>query len=96
MAWVRRIDTVQRVVFIKLNGSFNLRDTLAGQRSLSVNSFRHTFIDACREAGVDSENRKKITGHEQQDEGGKHGTAHLLKRRKEEIDKVDYDLPSPT
>ena len=53
-------------------------------------SFRHTFTDACREAGIDSELRKKITGHSPQDVGGGYGTSDLLKRLKEEIDKVDY------
>lgn len=53
-------------------------------------SFRHTFIDACREAGIDSELRMKITGHAPQDVGSGYGTADLLKRLKAEIDKVDY------
>lgn len=53
-------------------------------------SFRHTFIDASREASIDSELRKKITGHAPQDVGGGYGTSDLLKRLKVEIDKVDY------
>lgn len=53
-------------------------------------SFRHTFIDACREAGVDSELRLKITGHAPQVEGEKYGTLEQLRTLKREIDRVGY------
>jgi integrase len=55
-------------------------------------SFRHTFIDACKDASIDGDLWRKITGHAPQDVGGGYGSSDLLERLKKEIDKVKYEV----
>ena len=54
-------------------------------------SFRHTFKDACRAAGIDKEKHAALTGHAEGDEGDKYGAEQYpLKPLAQAIKKVRY------
>ena len=71
-------------------GRYKKNQGITGKKDF--HSFRHTFIDNCREVGIDSELRMKITGHAPQSVGSGYGTSDLLETLKNEIDKVKYKL----
>ncbi|MFC7050702.1 site-specific integrase [Emcibacter nanhaiensis] len=56
-------------------------------------SFRHTFKDACRQAGIDEAVHDALTGHAGATVGRRYGSgsmAYSVKQLKEAIDKVSY------
>ena len=71
-------------------------------KALVVHSFRHTFKDLIRDAGISKELHDFITGHSGGDVSSYYGEGFSLEKRKEAIDKVnDFHemsliiLPSP-
>lgn len=56
----------------------------------SFHSFRHTFEDACREAGVPKEIMDALQGHSSQDMSGRYGSGYSLHKLNEWLQKVDY------
>ena len=63
---------------------------LAGD-GLVFHSFRHSFIDAMRNAGIDEETRKRISGHAANDVHFEYGQGPALGRVKEAVDRVWYE-----
>lgn len=53
-------------------------------------SFRHTFKDACRDAGLYEDVHDQLTGHSNNSVGRSYGHDHSLSKLKTEIDKVCY------
>ncbi len=53
-------------------------------------SFRHTFKDACRNAGLHEDVHDRLTGHTSGSIGRYYGQGHNLPKLQEEINKVDY------
>lgn len=68
----------------------------------SVYSFRHTFADACRTAGIPKETRMKFMGHQIEGLGGTYGnplprpeeSAWIAKIAYPEVDHGSYDVQS--
>jgi len=53
-------------------------------------SFRHTFKDACRDAGLTEEIHNRLTGHAARSVADRYGTGHSLATLKAAIDRVSY------
>jgi len=53
-------------------------------------AFRHTFKDACRDAGLSDEVHDRLTGHATENVGGSYGTGHSLVALNEAIRKVRF------
>lgn len=62
------------------------------QRGLNLHSFRHTFADECRRAGVDEGVLKALLGHSDHSQTGRYGKLALgnLRQRKEAIDLISF------
>ena len=58
-------------------------------KALVVHSFRHTFKDLIRDAGISKELHDFITGHSGGDVSSYYGEGFSLEKRKEAIDKVN-------
>lgn len=60
-------------------------------------SFRHTFRDACREAGLDEEMSDALMGHSNtQKMGRRYGSSFSLRRLNEAVSRIEYpDLNVP-
>lgn len=54
-------------------------------------SFRHTFKDACRNAGITEEIHDRLTGHTNGSVGRDYGQGHDLPILKETLDRVAYE-----
>lgn len=67
-----------------------LREEIGVEGNKTFHSFRHTFIDRAKRAGIDGDLWRKITGHSPQDVGGGYGNDELIQKLKVEIDKVSY------
>jgi integrase len=63
--------------------------SLTLDKDLVVHSFRHTFKDLIRDAGISKDLHDFITGHSGGDSSSYYGEGHSLERRKEAIDKVN-------
>jgi len=73
-----------------------LRDTIGiSHRKKVFHSFRHTFIDLCRNNNVSAEVRKALTGHVEEGMGGTYGDGHNLISLNEGIQKVKFPVPIP-
>lgn len=67
------------------------RDTCGiSDRRRVFHSFRHTFKDACRNAGIARDVHDAITGHSDSSVGGRYGQGHSLTILAEAIEKIDY------
>lgn len=55
-------------------------------------SFRHTFIDECRNAGIDANLHKALTGHIAQDVGDKYGKGFSLTVKSKAIETLPFDI----
>jgi integrase len=60
-------------------------------RRKTFHSFRHTFKDVCREAGVSKDVHDRLTGHASQDVGDQYGGSYYpLKPLNEAISKLEF------
>ncbi|QDM32861.1 site-specific integrase [Tardiphaga sp. vice352] len=57
----------------------------------SAYSFRHGFIDACKNAGIVEETRMKFVGHQIEGVHGLYGNPHVLQRESELISAIKFD-----
>lgn len=64
-------------------------------RKKVFHSFRHTFKDACRDAGIDPDIHHRLTGHAGQSVGDGYGAGHSLNVLNEAIQKVAYLIQPP-
>lgn len=62
----------------------------------AFHSFRHTFKDAARDAGIQREIHHGLTGHSLSTEGDKYGDGVSAERLAEEISKVTIQLIQAT
>jgi len=69
-----------------------VRDVVAvpGELRLDFHSFRHTFKDACREAGVPEDIRDQLCGHSHPSVGRGYGSGHSLKTLAGWTAKIEY------
>ncbi|MEQ8396410.1 DUF6538 domain-containing protein [Thalassobaculum sp.] len=56
----------------------------------SFHSFRHSFKDRCREAGIPEEVSDRLTGHSNPSVGRRYGAGYSVPKLKEYIDQVSY------
>lgn len=61
-------------------------------KNVSFHSFRHSFKDACRNAGLDREIHDRLTGHNDGSVSSRYGAGFSLPKLKEAVDKVFYDI----
>jgi len=54
-------------------------------------SLRHSFIDACKSAGIAEETRMKFVGHQLEGVHGIYGNPYVLPHESELIDTVRFD-----
>lgn len=59
-------------------------------KSIVFHSFRHTFKDACREAGIERDVHDKLTGHADSSVSASYGSGFSLARLNEEMQKIRY------
>ncbi len=94
----RLFPTLKTDRFGKYSAAFSkafmkyLRDDLGIKDSRKVfHSFRHTFRDACREAGLDEELADALMGHSNtQKMGRRYGSSFSISSLKKAIDKISY------
>ncbi len=88
----KRGDAFSRVYMRFLRNRIGIRD----ERKV-FHSFRHTFRDACREAGLDEEISDALMGHSSRGKMGRHyGSGFSVRRLHEAISKITYpglDIP---
>ena len=56
--------------------------------TFTCHGLRHSFIDRCRDAGIDKELRDQIVGHRMAGMGGVYGKGYNLKVQQEAINKI--------
>jgi integrase len=61
----------------------------------TFHSFRHTFIDLCRNNNVSAEVRNALTGHAEEGMARKYGDGHYLQKLNEEIQQIKFPVPIP-
>lgn len=73
-----------------------LRDTVGiTHRKKVFHSFRHTFIDLCRNNNVSAEVRKALTGHVEDGMANIYGDGYGLIKLNEELQKIKLPVPIP-
>lgn len=60
-------------------------------RKYSTYSLRHSFIDACKSAGISEETRMKFVGHQLGGVHGIYGNPYVLPHESELIDSVSFE-----
>lgn len=74
-----------------------LRNTVQiTNRKKVFHSFRHTFVDLCRNHGVPEEIRRALVGHAQEGVGGDYGDGFDVKKLNDEIQKIKFPVPIPS
>lgn len=73
-----------------------LRDKIGiTHRKKVFHSFRHSFIDLCRNNNVDVDVRKALTGHVEEGMGGVYGEGHSIEKLNEGMQKIKFPVPIP-
>lgn len=70
----------------------HLRSRMKLPKSKVFHSFRHTFIDVCRNSGMAENLHKSLTGHIAQDVGDKYGQGFKLEVKAEGIRLLKFDV----
>lgn len=78
--------------FTKYWGRYGRRMGFWTQKT-TFHSFRHSFIQALREAGVPKDVRIEIVGHEGEDTHDDYGKGLSLSNLKEAVDRAQYEVP---
>lgn len=78
--------------FTKYWGRYGRRVGFWTQKT-TFHSFRHSFIQALKEAGVPKDVRIEIVGHEGEDTHDDYGKGLSLSKLKEAVDRAQYDVP---
>jgi len=69
-----------------------IRNNLNIPTSKVFHSFRHNFVDICRNSGVPEDLRKSITGHISQDVGDTYGIGFSLETKYQAINNLKFTL----
>lgn len=74
-----------------------LRNTVQiTNRKKVFHSFRHTFVDLCRNHGVTEEKRRALVGHAQEGVDGDYGNGFDVITLNDEIQKIKFPVPIPS
>jgi integrase len=71
----------------------HIRERLKLPKSKVFHSFRHNFVDTCRNSGIDEKVHKALTGHSAQDVGDKYGAGFKLSVKADAVKKLKFDIP---
>ncbi len=73
----------------------HIRSKLKLPESKVFHSFRHNFVDACRNSGLPEDLRKSLTGHISQDVGDKYGSGFSLQTKAQATAKIRLEITLP-
>ena len=92
VSWSKWWGRYARVQFLKAKG---LHENYENNPKTVFHSFRHNFIDACRDFKVDYVIMKKLIGHSFKEVTDDYGRGYSLSRLKEAVDCIAFKLESP-
>lgn len=84
-------DNSKSAVFSKWFNRY-IRNNLNIPSSKVFHSFRHNFVDICRNSGTPEDLRKSITGHISQDVGDTYGSGFSLETKYQAINNLKFTL----